>query len=200
MKERLDEILKADYRSLFDSDRDRNAIRHKAAQLVRLKELCEDLGDYEFAQTVLNEFVQIKDPKTDRIFRFSHRFPHSFFHSHQPQVIIVKGKYDTDYYDASTPQNTANACLEIVKQRLDDDCWYSDVLPEDIDPHGQLNLFEQEPQTDKQRAQNIIDFAAKDPKNLVRAGKLAAEFLMEFEHYEYQGIDFKSVSVGKFST
>jgi len=191
MQDRLTEILVSDLEPI-----------KKYRALSRLAEDAEDAGDYEFGKNVRAERIKITSPRTGEPYpNHGSRFPHNYFHARQPQVIVVKEKHGTNYYDASTPEKAALACLDVIKQRLDPEfCWYMDELPADTDSEEEVisiiamakeNLTPKKvetPLTDKEQAERIV---AMVEENLIKAGKAAAVFLEDRRDYEYEGIEFE---------
>jgi len=172
----------------------------KMRALWSLAEYCEDAGDYDFAEEIYEARNSVIDPKTNKPFNLfgGSRFPHSSFHAHVPQVIIFKEKHGDRYFDASTPENTALACLYVLKERLTAGYFFSDELSKDVDPGDQLNLFKsnEKPLTEKQKVEKIISsYDKNDPVTLIRAGKMAADFLLNRSDYEYEGMEFEKAEV-----
>lgn len=188
MENRIDWIMKLD---VFDA--------RKAGLLLAGGREAFDRGLIELSETY---FAALEPLRNNRGKSIKRQDPYSFtvFYASKPQVIILREKHGDWHYDASTPENAARACLEVLERRLGEGYWYADELPEDKDPGDQLGLFSsnKKPLTEAERAQKILDIA-RESNGLIFGGRKAFEFLMEFSDGEYQRIEVETANIGKFS-
>lgn len=188
MENRIAEIMKLE---VFDA--------RKAGLLFAGGREAFDRGLFELAAEYYGAVEPLRNNRGKPIKR-QDPYSHTVFYANKPQVIILKEKHGDWHYDASTPENAARACLEVLERRLDEGYWYADELPEDKDPGDQLGLFSsnKKPLTEAERAQKILDLA-RESNGLIFGGRKAFEFLMEFSDGEYQRINVETASIGKFS-
>ena len=114
-----------------------------------------------------------------------------YFEEDSPQVLIAFEKHGSWYYDASTVELLAKACLNIVERRLNEG-WYLDELDEESQKHNEEpTLFNRRIiLTEKEKAERIIKMSQDD---LNKAGKVALRFLHSRNSSEYERVELEKL-------
>jgi hypothetical protein len=90
-----------------------------------------------------------------------------------PQIIVLHGKHEPGYYDASTPDLWARSCLEIMRELDEDGYYWTNDEDEDFVPVDTENIpspYKEEAERDNRRGRARVA-AVKEANALVLAIK-----------------------------
>lgn len=183
MENRINEILESNIRDSLKVGK----LRHLAREAFDRK-LFELSDEYNAASDSIMQY----DKPYNRLIPFSH----SIFYANKPQVITLKEKHGDWIYDASTPENTARACLATIKRRLDEGYWYSDELE---DTTNQFDMFRSNaiPLTEVEQVEKILE-VGRESDGLIVGGKQAFDFLLSRENHQYEDIEVCLADIAEF--
>lgn len=209
MRSEIKEILDKDWPDDLTGKYPRYGAYDKCRALIWLAMDGDDTNDQELFEQAEYQASIIPEPTPGMSREFIRaRFPqhHIFMHGENTKILIFKEKHGTFYYVTNNAIERSKALLSVIQQRVNDgwylDELYGDDVSEKDEDINQMDMFKRHapPKTDMQKAKDILELARSgEPGTLIRAGKMAFEYLNSHSDREYEEFEIEYPTEIKFS-